>query len=234
MRRAKPKRHKRNPTIPGKTLCGYSNVGLDFARPGKDHRVTCQSCLREMHWIESESAVTYNPKGFNIPEDLSTVLGAFDLDFHQMAVCTNDVASSIGCLNTLGFTEWSRDNAMLNGTYAGKPCTMEAQMAFNYQIFPGKEFEFVRYFGHPEDRFGGKLRSGNSRPFISHISAYVDDITVACARVEQEKGMVPIHRFNTSGHTNPRVAGRKYFKEAMYDTYHDIGFNIKLIEKVIQ
>jgi hypothetical protein len=231
--RAKPKRHMRNPSVAGKPICGQIGMALRFARPGKDHRITCESCLREMLWQEREFPVNYDPKGFNIPDGLPEVEGIFGLHFHQVAICTNDIGRSIDVLSTLGFSTWSRDEATLVGTYAGKPCTMEAQMAFNYQVLNGKELEFVRYFGHPEPRFGGKLRSGNGGPFISHISAYVDDIAVACGRVADERGMVPIHRFNTSAHKNPQVVGKKFFREAIFNSYEDFGFNIKLIEKVM-
>lgn len=168
----------------------------------------------------------YNPKGFNIPENLPAAFGPFGLEYHQVAIYTSDVRAAALSLTTIGFTGWSFDVATLKGTYNDVPCTIHAEMAFNYQMLHGKELEFVHYEGHPIERYAG------SGQFLSHISAYVDDVDLACREIERLHGIVPIHKFETSNHLNPRVAGKKHFREALFETT-GIGFNIKLIEKVI-
>lgn len=47
------KRHMRNPSNPKTALCGNKGDQLKFTRPGNNHRVTCQACLRELAWQEN-------------------------------------------------------------------------------------------------------------------------------------------------------------------------------------
>lgn len=169
----------------------------------------------------------YKPKGFNVPENLPKVEGSFGLEFHQVAVYTPTPLAAVSVLSALGFSTWSQDTATLTGTYAGLRCALEAAMFFNYQMLSGKELEFVYYNGHPDDRYtqGGV--------FFSHVSAYVDNIDVKCEEIFWVHNMLPVHRFETSNHTNPHVAGKKHFREAIFET-PELGFNVKLIEKVIE
>jgi hypothetical protein len=173
--------------------------------------------------------VTYNPKGFNIPENLPAVEGAFGLNFHQVAVYARDPMGVASLLSSLGFSTWSEDTATLTGRYLGLPCVIQAHMMFNYQMLPGKELEFVKYDeGHPNDIY--QIRG---TPFFSHVSAYVDNIEERCEEIFWKFNMLPAHRFETSNHTNPHVAGKKHFREALFEL-PAIGFNVKLIEKVIE
>jgi hypothetical protein len=171
----------------------------------------------------------YNPKGFNIPENLPKVEGVFGLEFHQVAVYAPELMGAVATLSALGFSTWSQDTATLTGHYIGLPCVIQAEMFFNYQMLPGKELEFVRYDDHPNDRY----RPDGRVPFFSHVSAYVDDVEAKCEEIFWTYSIVPPHRFETSNHTNPHVAGKKHFKEALFEL-PQLGFNVKLIEKVIE
>lgn len=173
--------------------------------------------------------MTYRPKGFNVPENLPEVEGVWGLEFHQVAVYTQEPVLAASTLSALGFSTWSQDTATLTGVYLGQQCVIQAEMFFNYQMLPGKELEFVKYDGHPANRYN--LFQG--APFFSHVSAYVDDIEEKCEVIFWKYSAMPVHRFETSNHTNTHVAGKKHFKEAIFET-PQLGFNVKLIEKVIE
>lgn len=167
-------------------------------------------------------------KMFRVPEGVAKAEGLFSYEFHQVAIYTRDLDGAVSEMADLGFLEFYQDRAILDGYYREKHCRINAQMLFNYQMLPGKELEFVRYDGHPSREY-----SQAPAPFLSHMSAYVDNIDAAVERIADYQGFLPFHRFTTSEHSNPRVAGKKYFKEAIYETNLTLGFNVKLIEKVI-
>lgn len=179
-------------------------------------------------------------KGFNVPWT-SYPDSLFGHEFHQIAIYTTRIDDSVGELFNMGFKDWSFDTATLEGYHFGVDTKIKATMAFNYQFLGGRELEYVSYVGHPEPRFWQKEEWGGlTRPaalgedtFISHMSSYVTDLEESIKDVERKYKMVPFHMFVTSNHSNPAVAGRKFFKEAIYDTRKIIGFNVKLIEKVL-
>lgn len=166
-------------------------------------------------------------KGFRMPDGTYIPDSAFGFDFHQVAIYSRDIRHSVACLQFLGFDQWYSDTAVLKGQWNDIECTVRAEMHFNYQTLRGKELEFVRYFGHPNQSILDEKGS-----FISHISAYVDNVDEAVKRIARDFGEYPFHTFETSEHTNPRVAGKKHFREAIF-SMSILGFNLKLIEKVI-
>lgn len=168
-------------------------------------------------------------EGFTVP-NVPAFNPIFGKEFHQVAMYTKDLNRAVEAMRMLGYNDWHEDTADLDGFYVGKKCRIQARMAFNYQMLPGKELEFVEYFDHPDDRY----RDLPAGPFISHMSVYVDDVEKAVLDIDSQHGMLPFHEFETSGHTNPRVAGKKSFKEAIYNFRQSLGFNIKLIEKVLE
>lgn len=167
-------------------------------------------------------------KFFSIPETDEIADSAFGFDFHQVAIYTVYPQSAVDLLSQLGFATWHKDSATLTGVWNGVHCEIYAEMFFNYQILHGKELEFVQYFRHPNPRYRDRI----SQPFISHLSAYVESIDEAKEKIRTDHGLMPFHEFETSNHKNPRVAGKKYFREAIFGTSDRLGFNLKLIEKV--
>lgn len=151
----------------------------------------------------------------------------FDLKFHQVAIYMLDMDAAISRWGRLGYPNWSRDNAVLDGIDRGVRVKKRARMAFNYDIMP-LELEYVSYMGPRNQR---DLRDG-SQPFLSHLSTMVEDVDEVAARLLDEHGLSPYHQFVTRDHTNPHVQGKKRFKEAIYDTSMLLGFDIKLIQRV--
>lgn len=159
-------------------------------------------------------------------------IGGTALAFHQVAVIVpRSIEVAVGLLKGLGFDQWVQDHATLSGKWRGKPCRFSAHMWFNYQIIPNREFELLQYdYRHPNYR----SMVVRGQPFLSHMSAYVEDMDAAVNDFKAEKGLEPFHTFATSHHSNPAVAGKKRFREAIFHTAKEVGFNIKLIQKVYE
>lgn len=151
----------------------------------------------------------------------------FDLKFHQVAIYTNDVYASVMRWVDMGFENWSFDHATLVGADRGRMDSKDAFMAFNYDILP-LELEYVSYNG---PRNSVDQRDGRE-PFLSHLSTMVEELGPVMDRLNRDFNIAPYHMFTTKGHTNPHCAGKKRFREAIYDTTPLLGFDIKLIQRV--
>lgn len=156
--------------------------------------------------------------------------GLWNLKFHQVAIYAHKevVDSALEFWSQSGYKNWHTDRAQLVGAEHGIPLIKNAEMHFNYDILP-LELEYVSYTGLA--RNSRDDRSGIP-PFLSHFSTYVENIAAEVARVEQETGLRPYHRFVTNGHTNPNVQGSKRFMEAIYNTRRFLGFDVKMIQRV--
>lgn len=158
----------------------------------------------------------------------SNPLSVLDYQFHQVAIFTDSIEKSIAPYINMGYDNWIIDTADLVGVLNGEETVTEATMAFNYDIMP-MELEFLHYEG--PNRHSKEGRDG-SQPFISHMSVYVDDVKESSVKIFQELGLLPYHRFITDNNTNPAVRGVKRFIECIYDTRADLGYDLKLIQKV--
>lgn len=159
---------------------------------------------------------------------LANPLQILDYQFHQVAIFTNDVYKSMAPYIGMGYDRWILDTADLEGVLFGEEIVTKATMAFNYDIMP-MELEFLQYEG--PNRHADAGRDGVV-PFITHMSTYVDDVKETSHAMYHELGRLPYHRFITNNNTNPAVRGKKRFIECIYDFRDELGYDLKMIEKV--
>ena len=151
------------------------------------------------------------------------------LKFHQVAVYHIRPDTAVHEWAGMGYSNWVSDVATLIGTEWGHRSEKVGEMWFNYDILP-MELEYVHY--STTTRHSGDGRTGHI-PFISHMSTYVEDVDDTVKRISEEHDVEPYHKFQTSGHLNPSVKERGLtFREAIYDTRHLLGFDIKLIQRI--
>jgi len=162
----------------------------------------------------------------NVPHQ-APVESLLDLKFHQVAIYHHNPEQAILWWSNLGFGNWHRDHAILQGLEDGLESQKSATMVFNYDIMP-LELEYVSYHG-PRNQHDPR---DGSQPFISHLSTIVDDVDQKAYELTITLGRAPYHRFVTGKHTNPNVVGKKRFREAIFDTASLFGFDIKLIQRV--
>lgn len=162
-------------------------------------------------------------------ESADAVVGLFDKQFHQIAMYTNNIKRSVLAYMGMGFERWTYDTAVLKGTEWGRPSHKSAAMAFCYDVGPW-ELEFVSY-NNGGQRNVRDLRPG-STPYISHMSVHVPSVEEGCETLHDALRIEPYHRFTTSEHSNPAIVGIKRFKEAIFDFRGELGYDIKLIERI--
>lgn len=138
----------------------------------------------------------------------------------------------------LGYDEWVTDIARQYGevfdirkpTFNVRPTMIDAYMAFNYQIIEHVEFELMYW----EHIYHAPL---HQHPFETKRAAPCMTYRTECTFAEEQRmlekySMRPWYRFVTKSHENPNVQGKARYRDTMYDTYDELGFNLRFCAKL--
>lgn len=159
---------------------------------------------------------------------------AFWPTFHQVALYVPDHDAGLNMLRALGYNNWSHDRATLVGFLEdGTNIVTEGRMSFNYDVLGGRELELLTYYGDSHHHRSGRVaQDGSGAPFISHMSAHVEDAHRRGHEMADALRVPVVHEFETFNHHNPAIAGTKRFRELILGTRDTLGFDIKLIERL--
>lgn len=152
--------------------------------------------------------------------------------FHQVAMYCPMHLHAVDAFKNMGYENWSHDTAYLVGIGDFHGLNLKGTMSFCYDfIGGGQELEVVTYDGNSHHHREGRIRY-SSDPFISHMSAHVDNAFTNAIVYSKKLGVDIIHTFETFNHTNPAIAGKKRFREAIIGTRHLFGYDVKFIERI--
>lgn len=151
----------------------------------------------------------------------------------QIAIVPNDRAKAIELLKAIGLTEWANDLVVANGDVFGvKDCTNVADLAFNYQTADGAsglrsdkplEFEVLDY------RTGENWMQGREGS-ASHLGMHCTEVELHdWRRFFTARGIRVAQEVNTLSHTNPNIAGKRWYKYVIFDTRSILGIDLKFI-----
>jgi hypothetical protein len=151
----------------------------------------------------------------------------------QVALCPTDPAAAIELLTAMGLKDWAHDNVVALGQVHGNgPERNVAALAFNYEGFTEKrELEVLHYTDGAnwiDPRTVGSLSP--FRPRVSHLGMH-------CSHGEMEnwkeffhaRGIPVAQEVVTWSHTNPVIAGKRWYNYVIFDTYAILGVDIKFI-----
>lgn len=157
----------------------------------------------------------------------------------QVALCPRDPVAAIALLTAMGLGEWSRDNVVASGLVNRRyPRTNEADLAFNYQAMEhevdgvshglrtvkGGELEVLHY------THGDNWMDGHRANSVSHLGMHCSDKELEEWRMFfAERKIHPIQEVDTSSHTNPAIAGKRWYHYCIFDTRDILGVDIKFI-----
>lgn len=158
----------------------------------------------------------------------------------QVALCPRDPVAAIALLTAMGLGEWSRDHVVASGLVNRRyPRTNEADLAFNYQAMetevkgfggavegetiPGGELEVLHYTA------GDNWMAGYPAS-VSHLGMHCSDKELEEWRMFfAERNIHAIQEVDTSSHTNPAIAGKRWYHYCIFDTRDILGVDIKFI-----
>ena len=142
----------------------------------------------------------------------------------QVALCPQDPEAAIELLNAMGAGEWARDHVVANGEVRGYPGRNEADLAFEYNMLANaNELEVLHYTDGPNwmDEFS---------PRASHLGMHCTAVELEGWReFFDERGILVAQEVKTESHTNPHIAGKRWYNYVIFDTYDILGVDIKFI-----
>lgn len=145
-------------------------------------------------------------------------------NIEQVALCPRDPAAAKELLTAMGAGEWAEDHVVASGTVRGDSAASEADLAFEYELLSGsaRELEVLHYTR------GTNWMAGQHR--VSHLGMH-------CSREEleqwrtffAERGIPVAQELWTDGHSNPHIAGKRWYHYVIFDTYDILSVDVKFI-----
>jgi hypothetical protein len=150
----------------------------------------------------------------------------------QLAIVPPDREAAIQLLKDIGLTEWAEDIVVAEGAVLCASNKVNvANLAFNYQasdkdpsmptITP-LEFEVLNY--RAGDNWLGKFSGA------SHLGMHctAEELTEWRAFFAQ-RGIGVAQEVDTLSHTNPNIAGKRWYKYVIFQTRPILGIDLKFI-----
>jgi len=149
------------------------------------------------------------------------------LNIDQIALCPTNPSAAIKLLTELGAARWARDHVSASGTVFGSDVIQnEADLVFCYDVVHEKELEVLHYTrGY---NWMADQKRANS---ASHLGMHcVNEAELETfRRFFAERGIGVAQEVFTSNHTNPMIAGKRWYHYVIFDTKAILGIDIKLI-----
>lgn len=143
----------------------------------------------------------------------------------QVAICPNNPAAAIELLTALGAEDWARDHVVANGQVYGNGGHNEADLAFNYDLIKGSEFEVLHYTDG--DNWMGDLQRVNS---VSHLGMHCSEEELKeFFNFFKSRNIAVAQEVFTESHTNPVIKGKRQYHYVIFDTKHILGTDLKFI-----
>lgn len=144
----------------------------------------------------------------------------------QIAICPRDPEAAKELLKAIGAVNWAEDHVTAKGQVFNEPSTNEADLSFNYDIFAGKEFEVLHY-----------TSGGN---WMEDVASSVSHLGMHCTAHElmlwrrffAERNIEVAQEVFTNNHTNPVIAGKRFYNYVIFDTRHILGVDLKFIVRI--
>lgn len=143
----------------------------------------------------------------------------------QVALCPDDPEAAKELLIEMGADEWIVDKVRAQGVVFGLDAENEAQLSFEYAMLTeAKELEVLNY----TDGFNWMAIS--KRPRVSHFGMHCTEEELAeWKRFFAARHIMIAQEVETTSHTNPAIAGKRWYHYVIFDTHHILGVDIKFI-----
>jgi hypothetical protein len=153
----------------------------------------------------------------------------FKIEQVALAINRHRENEALALLTVLGITEWVDDTVVANGRALQHGHGQNiADLSFNYTALnDAKELELLRY------REGNNWLMFDAQPRVSHLGMHVTAEELEQWRaVLTEFGLGVVQEVHTASHTNPSIAGKRWYNYVIFGATHLIGTDIKFIVRM--
>lgn len=149
----------------------------------------------------------------------------------QIAISPPDPMKAELLLREMGAVEWVRDRVSAEGKVFDEVEANEADLAFNYDMFnPAKagEFEILHY-----DIGNNWLKQAARDCSVSHLGMHCTaEELVEWRKFFEERKIGVAQEVFTSNHTNPVIAGKRWYNYVIFNTRPILGVDVKFIVRL--
>ena len=141
----------------------------------------------------------------------------------QLALCPADPAAAKELLTAMGAGAWAEDHVVAHGSVFGEEGRNEADLAFDYELFKGSELEVLHYTEGPN-----WMRAAPNT--VSHIGMHCShEELLRWREFFDARGIGVAQEVLTESHTNPHIAGKRWYNYVIFDTRPILGVDVKFI-----
>lgn len=161
----------------------------------------------------------------------------------QIALAPPHPEAAIKLLKELGLDEWARDLVEATGLVRGVAGSNSARLAFNYQatrapqlvgmnpeaVAKPIELEVLRYDYGP-NWIEAVSPMDRAPCVVSHLGMHCSEEELDQWRLKfKELGVSIAQEVLTTKHTNPVIAGKRWYRYVIFDTRAILGVDLKFI-----
>lgn len=163
----------------------------------------------------------------------------------QIAIMPPDPEAAVELLHALGLTEWAIDVVQARGFVHGTPRENVAKLMFNYQASPEQEcFQYDTESGDQKDAWekakplefevlqyiAGDNWMRYNVPSVSHLGMHCTAEELTAWKQRFAELSIPIAQdVSTIAHTNPVIAGKRWYNYCIFNTRGILGVDLKFI-----
>jgi hypothetical protein len=144
----------------------------------------------------------------------------------QIALVPANPEKAIALLSEMGLSDWAKDHVCAAGAVRGIAGGNEADLAFNYQATTeGKplELEVLNYTTGPN-------WMEIYEPSASHLGMHCSEEELAeWHKFFTSRGISVAQEVRTQSHTNPVIAGKRFYTYVIFHTRPILGIDTKFI-----
>lgn len=145
----------------------------------------------------------------------------------QLALYPEDPAAAKALLTEMGAGAWAEDHVVARGTVFGEEGRNEADLAFDYELLgKGNELEVLHYTH-------GNHWMAETPNRVSHIGMHCSaEELVRWHEFFAQRGIEIAQEVFTESHTNPHIAGQRWYNYCIFSTRHILGVDVKFIVRL--
>jgi hypothetical protein len=147
----------------------------------------------------------------------------------QIALCPQNPRLAKQLLSEMGAVEWHEDRVVAGGEVYGKPSANVANLSFNYQLSASEpralEVEVLHYV-----KGQNWMQEASRHNSISHLGMHcTDEQLVQWRAFFAERQIRVAQEVFTQDHTNPVIAGKRWYNYVIFNTKAILGVDVKFI-----